>query len=123
MTLLLFGRNHPDKRAAFTEQLDMDIKRISVFPQWKRTEYLDKVTPGICRVDQDGEKLIIEMLGYFGASRSQHLFIKHEGTHEVSHACADILPSIFAENPNGIIKNGIFALIKNFKRMLKMLKK
>ena len=57
------------------------------------------------------------MLGYSRSHPTQHSFIKHEGTHELCHAFANILPKIFSKNPEGIIKKGIKC--KNHMGMIK----
>jgi len=106
---LVFGTNGANKAEIFKSLFMKLVKNISVYPQGTVTEHINNSTPGICRKDPDEKELqiIIEMLGYTGASLSQYPFIQHEGTHEFCHAFADLLPLATTANPEGIIKNGI----------------
>ena len=104
---LVFGKKNPNDIRKFANFFDSEVKQINVFPQGTVTEYLNRTTPGICRLDSQSEKIIIEMLGYSRSNSSQHSIIKHNGTHEFCHAFADLLPKLFSKQPNGIVKNGI----------------
>lgn len=104
---LIFGKKNPDKINAFIELFESEVKQVNIFPQGTTTNHLNNRTPGICRLDEQDKKIIIEMLGYNRASSSQHSFIKHEGTHEFCHSFANLLPILFAKQPDGIIKDGI----------------
>lgn len=114
---LIFGKKNPDKIKAFRELFELEVKQINIFPQGTTTTYLNNRTPGICRLDEQDEKIIIEMLGYIKSNNTQHSFIKHEGSHEFCHAFANLLPLLFSKQPDGIIKNGI--LCKNHMGMIK----
>lgn len=106
---LVFGTNGTSKAEIFKSIFMKSVKEISVYPQGTVTDRINSSIPGICRKDPSEEelRLIIEMLGYTGASLSQYPFIQHEGTHELCHAFADLLPLVTAADPEGIIKNGI----------------
>lgn len=116
IALLLFGKNDKKGRDDFFTYFKKRVSQVNVYPQGTITEFLNNTTPGICRMDEDGN-IIIEMLGYNGASPERLSWIKHEGTHEFGHSFADLLPEIKAKNPEGIIKNGI--LCKNHMGMIK----
>lgn len=104
---LIFGKNNPHKIRAFKDLFTSEVKQVNIYPQGTTTTYLNNKIPGICRLDENDNKLIIEMLGYTKAKSNQYSFIKHEATHEFCHSFADLLPMASAKYPNGIIKNGI----------------
>ena len=106
---LIFGKNNQKGLNAYRKFFEEKVKRVSIYPQGTITKKINHSTPGICRMDTEEEKLIIEMLGYSGSTmtRESQEFIKHEGTHELCHSFVDLLPTIFSNYPKGIIKNGI----------------
>lgn len=114
---IVFGKRDKDKIAAFKELFESEVKKVNVFPQGTITSYLSSKTPGICRLDEESNKIVIEMLGYGKSIASQHPFIKHEGTHEFCHAFADLLPMAFSKQIDGIVKKGIRC--KNHMGMIK----
>lgn len=116
IALLLFGKNDKKGRDEFFEYFKRRVSQVNIYPQGTVTEHLNNNTPGICRLNDDGT-LIIEMLGYNGASPEKQSWIKHEGTHEFGHSFADLLAEIKAKKPEGIIKEGI--LCKNHMGMIK----
>lgn len=118
IALLIFGTSGNNQRRieAFDNFFEKEVSEVNIYPQGTITEYLNRSTPGISRLDSNG-KLVIEMLGYAGASNDQFDFIKHEGTHEFCHSFVDLLPKILEKNQKGIIKNGI--KIKSHMGMIK----
>jgi hypothetical protein len=104
---IIFGSKNQDKIKKFKEYWEKMVSNVSVFPQGTITAKINPSIPGICRRDSNTDKIIIEMLGYKDASNNQYLWIKHEGSHEFCHYFADLMPKIFAENNEGIIKGGI----------------
>ena len=117
IALIVLGKKNPDKIKMFMDFFKSEVKEINVFPQGTTTKYLDNRTPDICRLDEQGEKIIIEMLGYSRSNYAQHSFIKHEDTHEICHTFVDLLPLLFSKHPTGIVKNGIRC--KNHMGMIK----
>lgn len=106
IALIIFGKNNYRGITAFKGHFENRVSQINVFPQGTVTEHLNNTTPGRCALKPDGS-LIIEMLGYNGASADRRSWIKHEGTHEACHAFVDILPEKMAKNPDGIVRDGI----------------
>jgi len=106
IAFIIFGKNNSKKIDAFDNYFEKKVSQVSIYPQGTVTDKINNSTPGICRADKNGN-IIIEMLGYNGATRNKHSWIKHEGTHEFCHSFVNLLPTIFSKNPNGIIKNGI----------------
>jgi|GEM_PF-3251870 len=104
---IIFGKKKLDKIAKFKEFWNQEVSNINVFPQYYVSDIINHKTPGRCALDDKKEKLIIEMLGYNGASREKSSFIKHEGTHEFCHSFVDLLPKYKNNHVGGIIKNGI----------------
>lgn len=104
---LVFGLNNQDKINAFMELFELEVEEVNIFPQGTVTEKINNTTPGICRKNEQSQKLIVEMLGYKNAISGQYPFIKHEGTHECCHVFANLLPCVFSKYPEGITKGGI----------------
>lgn len=104
---IIFGKKNSDKIKNFEEFWEQRVSNVNVFPQGSLHDRIDHSTPGICRLDHQTEKLIIEMLGYKGSNSRQSSWIKHEGTHEFCHSFVDLLPKLKSGHKDGIIKNGI----------------
>ena len=105
---IIFGKKNVDKINTFEEFWKQMVSDVNVFPQGVLHDRIDHSTPGICRLDDKTEKIIIEMLGYNGANSRQLSWIKHEGTHEFCHSFVNLLPQLMSEHEDGIIKEGIF---------------
>lgn len=108
LLFLIFGKNNQSRIEHFKRILQANIKEVNIHPQGTTTRFLSAATPGYCLLDLQDNKFKIEMLGYAGAVSSQYGFIKQEFAHEFCHSIAGILPRIYSDYPNGIIKNGIF---------------
>lgn len=104
---IIFGKKNVDKINAFEEYWEQMVSNVNVFPQGSLHDRINHSTPGICRLDDKTKKLIIEMLGYKGASSTQSYWIKHEGTHEFCHSFVNLLPQLMSEHEDGIIKDDI----------------
>ncbi|MDE6284477.1 MAG: hypothetical protein K2M17_01905 [Bacilli bacterium] len=104
---LVFGQKNQDIIEAFMQFFEQQVQEVNIFPQGTITKKINNATPGICRKDEQSQKLIIEMLGYKNAQPSQYAFLKHEGAHECCHAFADLLPLLFSKYLQGVTKEGI----------------
>lgn len=117
LAFLILGRNDSKRIDIFRDYFKSRVSQVNVYPQGTVTKHLNNNTPGICRLDDNRKKLIIEMLGYKYSNEADALWIKHEGTHELCHGFVDLLPELMAKRPEGIIKNGV--LYKNHMGMIK----
>ncbi len=116
LALLIFGKNNLNKVEAFKQYFEERVSEVNIYPQGITTSYLNKSTPGICRLNDEGS-LVIEMLGYYEAKKEQYSWIEHEGLHEFCHSFVDLLLELMPKNRNGIIKNGI--LCSNYMGMIR----
>ena len=115
---LIFGQNETETIKSFRAFFNIEVKAINIFPWGTKTDYLKPTVPGICRLDTSDNKIVIDMYGYQSAPNNMHDFIRHEGTHELCHAFADILPKAFQRYPEGAKINEI--LYKNHMGMIKI---
>ena len=115
---LVFGSKATDDIEKFRNLFNLEVKAVNIFPWGTETKYLNKKTPGICRLDSTDNKLVIEMYGYQNAPSNMHQFIKHEGPHEYCHVFADLLPKACQRYTEGVIIDGI--LYKNHMGMIKI---
>lgn len=117
LAYIIFGTNR-ERVDAFKKYWRERVSDVFIYPQGTITEHLKGNKDGICRMDEQTGKLIIEMRGFKDARPDKRSWLIHEGTHEFCHSFVDLIPEFCAKHPNGIIRDGI--RYKNDMGMIKM---
>ncbi len=105
---LIMGKKNKKLIFKFLNIYNKRVKEINIYKKDEKGKLINYTkVPGICYYDVPSQKLIIEYYKDDPNKTYEDIIVKHRVVHENSHAFADLLPLMYGQNKQGIVKDSV----------------